>query len=149
MSHFSVEEEIISFCSQYATTTTSTTSMPSTQPIVSSLPPQSVETATPVLSSNYISPEGHISNLTEPVSPAHSSSFAPSILIDTMDEHVQPQSTKSTESYASSRTTGMLASTLSSVAEDTANQHRSNATPSIKSNKKASKQRKCKLLSSL
>ncbi|CAO3593208.1 unnamed protein product [Absidia cylindrospora] len=143
VSDFSVENQIISFCRQYTKNIelpTKSTSIPN-PPVTAMSSSSSIQ--------QPMSPVNE-SSLLEPSSPAQSSFAAPSLLIDTSDHPVEPQSTKSSESYTSNRTTatGTPSSRLASGTEtvhhsqsDINIQHRQN-TPSIKSNKKSDKQRK-------
>ncbi|KAI8099072.1 uncharacterized protein BX664DRAFT_381684 [Halteromyces radiatus] len=137
VSDFTVENEIMAFCTQYEPTTTTTIKSQNVPTTTSSMPP--ISTVSPSSSSSMpTSPP----STNEPTSPYQSSSFTPSLLIDTSDDPVQPQSTKSSESITSRTTTGTR--TLPSVIEDADYTHstsRPNA-PSIKSNKKSDKQRK-------
>lgn len=138
VSELSVECEIISFCAQY----TADSAMNST-----SLPQSTLTAPSTIISS---SPSSPMPTNTTPVSMTapglvEKTSPPPSLLIDTSDDIVQPQSTKSTESYTSSHTVGTHAPSLPSVVEDMQGSQQHGKAPSIKSNKKADKQRKCKL----
>ncbi|ORZ15182.1 hypothetical protein BCR42DRAFT_416576 [Absidia repens] len=143
VSDFSVENEILSFCRQYARNN----ELP-TKPTSIQHPPVAAMSSSSSIQ-QPMSPMNE-SSLLEPSSPAQSSFAAPSLLIDTSDHPVEPQSTKSSESYTSNRTTAatgtpsLLASGTESVHHSQSDiniQHRQN-TPSIKSNKKSDKQRK-------
>ncbi|KAI8333103.1 hypothetical protein BC941DRAFT_435098 [Chlamydoabsidia padenii] len=131
VSDLSVENEIMAFCTQYTTNDNINSTLPCKSNDNTMLPPSlssSSMQSTPFNSTNT-------SNMAEPTSPSHSALTTPSLLIDISDDLIQPQSTKSTESYISSHTVATHAPSLPPVVEDIDDGQRSVKAPSIKSNK--------------